>query len=357
MAQRPLYKSSLAPDAPRPSTAHAGLWYDKFCRWDVTADKGWKLDKLSWIKTVASRERVGDDRLLKEHVARRECLLALLGGHAVCVTTAGRFVTGLGYPHPVENGFAWHPVLGTPYLPGSGLKGVARTWATLLEEEQARIDRIFGPREGRDHSEGAVVFIEAIPRSPVQLVAEVMTPHYGPYYQSERGDVVPGDYLDPNPIPFLAVEKETTFLAGVLPRGPKDADDAKQAHRWLMEALEEVGAGAKTATGYGRFVLDEEGEKAWKAYAARERLRTGGPAERMRHEVAQMSEGQLYQQAVQVFEKGALPEPGEREAFQRAARESCFVESWRRGKAVDPRQCQAGEKKLKQIARLIDGSR
>jgi hypothetical protein len=103
-------------------------------------------------------------------------------------------------------------------------------------------------------------------------------------------------------------------------------------------------------------VLDEESEKAWKANAARERLRTGGPLERMRHLVGQMTEGQLYQRAVQVLEKGEeLPDPAEREAFRLAARESRFFASWRRGRAVDPKECRAGEKKLKQLAGLIEG--
>lgn len=97
--------------------------------------------------------------------------------------------------------------------------------------------------------------------SPVQLVAEVMTPHYGPYYQAKRADVAPGDYHDPNPIPFLAVEKGTAFLAGILPRSPSDADDAKQARAWLLEALQEIGAGAKTATGYGRCLQHALGSK------------------------------------------------------------------------------------------------
>ncbi|MCC6558176.1 MAG: type III-B CRISPR module RAMP protein Cmr6 [Polyangiaceae bacterium] len=363
MDQRPLYStSSLAPGAPRPSTAHAGLWYDKFCQWRLTDDKGWgdaEIQKGEWVKSAASR--VGDADLLQEHVTRRQRLLAALGGHAVCVKTAARFVTGLGYRHPVENGFAWHPVLGTPYLPGSGLKGVARTWAVLLaatDEEHKHIVRIFGPRgEGKDHAEGTVIFVEAIPRNPVQLVAEVMTPHYGPYYQAKRADEAPGDYHNPTPIPFLAVEKGTAFLAGILPRSPSDADDAKQACAWLLEALQEIGAGAKTATGYGRFQVDDEAEKAWRANAERERMRLAGPVEQMRHRVAQMSEGQAYRRAVQVFEKGEPTDPAEREALRQALLESRFFTSWRRGQPLDRRECQAGEKKLKQLAAAIEGNR
>lgn len=73
------------------------------------------------------------------------------------------------------------------------------------------------------------------------------------------------DYLDPVPIPFLAVERGAHFLAGVLPRTPGDVGDAKRARQWLMEALEQLGAGAKTATGYGRFKVEKDATEAKKA--------------------------------------------------------------------------------------------
>jgi CRISPR-associated protein Cmr6 len=214
-------------------------------------------DKAKWLKKfLESASRVGDPALIMEHIARREKLIYDLGGFPVRMKTAGRFVTGLGYRHQMENGFAWHAVLGTPYLPGSGLKGLARAYATLCGAKDEDITQIFGPHGDKmEPQAGSVIFLEAIPRQPVTLVAEVMTPHYGPYYQGD-GKEPPADYHDPNPIPFLAVEKGVPFLAGVLPRTPSDKDDAKKALEWLGEALEALGAGAKTATGYGRFDVE-----------------------------------------------------------------------------------------------------
>lgn len=235
-------------------TGHAGLYFDKFCR---VLDPEKAGDKAVWLKEfVEMAPRVGEADLIAEFVARRVKLIEQFHGAPVRMTTVDRFVTGLGVRHALENGFAWHAVLGTPYLAGSGLKGLARAWAVMNAGDTDEIKRIFGPRgEKIEHQAGTVIFLEAIPTAPVKLVAEVMTPHYGPYY---RGEKPPADYHDPVPIPFLAVEKGARFFAGVLPRTPSNVKDAQRARKWLMEALEQLGAGAKTATGYGRFNVEKD---------------------------------------------------------------------------------------------------
>lgn len=181
-------------------------------------------------------------------------LIAGCSGFALHLKTEGPFVTGLGRNHPVENGFAWHQTLGTPYLPGSSVKGVVRSWAKIWEEENDEtINRIFGPRDSITSSVGSVIFLDAIPISQVQLKADVMTPHYGPYYQ---GDEPPADWHSPVPVPFLVVETGQDFLFGVMPRRPedqRDGEDCKKAAEWLRVALNKIGGGAKTAVGYGRF--------------------------------------------------------------------------------------------------------
>lgn len=249
----PLY----GPPSPKSENGNAGLYFDKFCEVLDPKTPGAKAD---WLKKfVQAKPQVGDADLIREHLERRQKLIEKLGGGWLRIKTAERFVTGLGYRHQVENGFAWHPVLGTPYLPGSGLKGLARAWAQLMGEDENQLKKIFGPRgDNVEHSIGSVVFLDAIPRQPVKLVLEVMTPHYAPYYQ---GDKPPADYLDPVPIPFLAVDKGVEFLAGVLPRTRDDVAQANRVMGWLEEALQELGAGAKTATGYGRFEVKDASTK------------------------------------------------------------------------------------------------
>ncbi|MFA6373459.1 MAG: RAMP superfamily CRISPR-associated protein [Methanothrix sp.] len=73
-----------------------------------------------------------------------------------------------------------------PYLPGSSIKGVVRSWAaSWLSQPECDINRIFGPRDSndrsaKDHSVGSVIFLDVLPIKPVQLKVDIITPHYGP---------------------------------------------------------------------------------------------------------------------------------------------------------------------------------
>lgn len=285
----PLYSSSHPTFDFRDS--NGGLWYDKFCnRWCMDPEKNglecWSLEsfdyrnsdnkkesvnpKMEWIDTVVregiNKKGVGNRFLLKEYCIRREVFLRKLCQKPLYFRTAGPFITGLGRNHPVENGFAWHHTLGVPYLPGSSVKGMVRSWAAswLLESENEvekdDLDRIFGPRptkqtamELRGHSVGSVIFLDAIPIKPVQLKADIMTPHFGPYYQ---GNEHPADWHRPIPVPFLVVDSGQEFVFGLIPRRlvqAEDDEDCSKAKKWLIDALENIGAGAKTAVEYGRF--------------------------------------------------------------------------------------------------------
>ncbi|MEM3486544.1 MAG: type III-B CRISPR module RAMP protein Cmr6, partial [Candidatus Methanomethyliaceae archaeon] len=211
--------------------------------------EGWQeFNKEEWIDKAIGT--VGDERLLADAVARLTGLVSALGGITKCLQTNSRFITGLGREHPVENGLAWHHTLGVPYLPGSSVKGVVRAWAEKWAlEDPADIKRILGGIQ--EKSVGSVEFFDAIPTSGVKLEREVMTPHYAPYYQNAQPPV---DWYAPTPIPFLALAAGQPFLFAIAAKKPSGAADVQKAMAWLIEALEWIGAGAKTAVGYGRFV-------------------------------------------------------------------------------------------------------
>ena len=278
---RPLYADAALDPKTRPVDGHAGLWYDKFCdrwqvqvrggSWSMSSDKSTDADnpKLSWIRTVCS-DRVGEADVIGEHAMRVKRLLERRGGVSRVFTAESRFVTGLGRGHPVENGFAWHATLGTPYLPGSSVKGLVRAWAELecgLQPQPGTIHRLLGDT-GRV---GRVTFLDAVPIAPVGLEADVMTPHYAGWTEADP----PGDWCLPTPIPFLVTAPGTSFLFGLLPCGPAQNDDLSMVAGWLGEALAVVGGGAKTSVGYGRFKRDETAEEALdrKHAAHRERCR------------------------------------------------------------------------------------
>ncbi|WP_449241543.1 type III-B CRISPR module RAMP protein Cmr6 [Desulfoscipio gibsoniae] len=257
------------------SRANCGLWYDKFCHvWQVNNDS-WSLTsrgnnnqnlKTDWINSVTGI-KIGDGSKIKDMSMRLMEMVSKLNGQVRPFKSQWHFVTGLGRNHPVENGFAWHYTLGTPYLPGSSVKGITRSWAENWQNEESEvIKRIFGPADQAGKNVGNVIFFDALPVHRVQLTADVMTPHYSEYYRNNgHNGTPPADWLSPEPIPFLVVASGETFIFAIAPRRPDeqvDRADARTAMQWLEEALVWNGAGAKTATGYGRFLPDAESEKA-----------------------------------------------------------------------------------------------
>ncbi|WP_124728249.1 type III-B CRISPR module RAMP protein Cmr6 [Staphylospora marina] len=299
-----------------PVDGHIGLWYEKFCdRWE--RDKKHRYPELGrrkqdWIQTVTGIQPTSRHReLVSDMVHRMEELVLERKGHILPMKTAGRFVTGLGRPHPVENGFSWHPTLGTAVLPGSSVKGVVRAWAEQwAEAEQDDIERIFGSRTGKNvpHRVGSVIFLDALPTTPVKLEADVMTPHVSEYYRDPDRNA-PDDMQDPTPIPFLTVASGQTFLFAVMPRIPSCETcrkDAEQVMDWLKEALDWIGAGAKTAVGYGRFEVDNVELGNWKrrleekerARAEEEARRNMSPILREIHDDGCESDEQRFMEAL-----------------------------------------------------------
>ena len=261
----PLHRDAVRRPKARSSDGHAGLWFDKFCdrwrvqgaSWTMKSRKGDDKDnpKLDWINTLTGSP-VGAARQIDECALRLTRLVEKRGGRFFVFITESRFVTGLGRSHPVENGFAWHPTLGTPYLPGSSIKGLVRAWAKLDADPQPAcetVERLLGnPGEV-----GRVCFLDAVPIAPVQLEADVMTPHYAGWTEENP----PGDWSSPIPVPFLVTAAETAFLFGVVPCRTVPEGDLDTVVDWLSSALAWAGGGAKTAVGYGRFGHDVAGEE------------------------------------------------------------------------------------------------
>lgn len=265
MTDLPLYKEAV--NTPPGEGGHAGLLHEKFFNcWsmDLAAgrveirppkDREQPGGKMVWIKEIA-KHPAGDTKLLRQAAYRQEKLVEALGGTVCDGKLLSPFVTGLGYEHPIENGFVWHPTLGAPFLPASGVKGLIRAWVRDYEEQdEADLNRIFGEAET---GVGDWIFFDALPLEPVKLTAEVMTPHDGGWRVPEELSVTPSDWVSPNPIPFLAVKPGARFQFAFAPRSRRleseqKKSDAEQLLQWLKDALDYLGAGAKTAVGFGRF--------------------------------------------------------------------------------------------------------
>ncbi|MCB9282940.1 MAG: type III-B CRISPR module RAMP protein Cmr6 [Lewinellaceae bacterium] len=219
-----------------------------------------------------------------------------------------RLIAGLGGASVFETSMTLHHIYGIPYLPGSSIKGLVRSWIIIncflpgqqskeegkrgKEAEKAAMKNvlfayIFGTdTEGPEKKahRGKVIFFDAYPQSPPVIETDVMNVHYPKYYGGQGKP--PADHDSPNPIHFLTISKcdanrqplEFSFALatrenpgitdGTLKNGmealcKKDGDWRKGlsaestildvAHYWLHSALTSHGIGAKTAVGYGYF--------------------------------------------------------------------------------------------------------
>jgi CRISPR-associated protein Cmr6 len=187
-------------------------------------------------------------------------------GYRLPTTSTAPFATGLGNEHPIENGFAFLTPYGLPYLAGSGVKGIVRRTMQELADDGEEgftadaIDALFGPEEvnqPEDAKRGALDFWDVFP-SPAsgKLAVEIMTPHYGKYYQ---GDEAPHDSGAPVPVSFLAVPAKSQFDFHVVCHPSRLPEALVNQWRSLLDrafhhAFEWVGFGAKTSVGYGAMV-------------------------------------------------------------------------------------------------------
>lgn len=272
------------PDGIKPAftpVGHAGLWFNRFFDRYGTDTEGkppdpWgigKTDKHGWLKDFPPHAR-GDKAALEQHAGRTIDLIKARGGEVAVFELDWHFVTGMGYPHPVENGLAWHPTLGVPYLTGAAVKGLVRSWMEIWQATAAEDLRRWFGSETKDPDKladkppiaGELVFFDALPIAPVTLTVDIMTPHRGKWYE-QGGDItsvahnpeaIPADWHDPVPVQYLAVKK-AQFLFGIAPRrlGGPSGIAMQTALDNLEKALGFMGAGAKTAVGYGQMTRND----------------------------------------------------------------------------------------------------
>lgn len=94
--------------------------------------KGWDLgdDKRTALKEICSFGYGA--KILSAIHSRQDVQAKSALVHVVDADLTAPLATGLGNPHPVENGFSFLSPYGIPYLPGSGVKGVVRRAAEEL---------------------------------------------------------------------------------------------------------------------------------------------------------------------------------------------------------------------------------
>lgn len=165
---------------------------------------------------------------------------------------------GLGNDSPIEVGFTFHHTYGMPIVPGSAMKGLCHRVARLvtgLSDDQCK--DLFGDTT----ISSAFVFHDAwydpdtVGGYPFHR--DVVTTHHPDYYQTQ-GSKWPTDFDDPVPVPFLVVKPGACFyfLFEMPNASPQWAAFVESLLKWGGENL---GIGAKTNAGYGRFEVERIG--------------------------------------------------------------------------------------------------
>lgn len=243
---------------------NAGLIFERFAP-DTTDNPKIKEDGLQAVLNAY----VGNDQiLLKEWVSRWDRLVRVAGAEPFVLRTDWRLIAGLGKKGALEVGFTFHRY-GFPYLPGSSLKGLARTYGLLEialgveavikekgeKEPLSRLDAILALDDNEKHVEGLqayqpdndflhmtaafrqifgttdtagkAVFFDAVPESSPALELDIMNPHYPEYYK-EGSEEYPTNWQSPIPVKFLTVASGSPFRFAVgwrsSPRDPEKSE-------------------------------------------------------------------------------------------------------------------------------------
>jgi CRISPR-associated protein Cmr6 len=267
-----------------------GLIFDRFVQdwgWREQHSRDKEAKKKAWQEIVAFAPRV-DPGLLAAWNERWQAAARSVSAEPFSLKTDWRLVPGLGSKGALEAGFTFNRY-GLPILPGSSVKGVARTWALsqIAEKSGAQdlgeLDKVLSAdREERKEYEvwhasappkaqaladdfrsifgtggvaGRAVFFDAIPNEKPELELDIMNPHFPDYYGDDpkHPKKYPTDWQSPIPVYFLTVASGTEFRFAVGWRGPLNTALREMAENWLKEGLMNLGAGAKTSAGYGYF--------------------------------------------------------------------------------------------------------
>ena len=175
-----------------------------------------------------------------------------------------RLFIGLTGGGMLETGCHISHSYGTPYVPGSSIKGVVAShvrdrFGETGGEFREFPNELFGTvavddsYDGSTASSGLIAFHDAwwVPGSAERpLVQEIVTTHHSDYYG--RDGAVPATDFD-SPVPNAQVAVQGAFLFVI--EGPNEWLDL--AERMLVSALAVRGAGARTRAGFGLFVAPE----------------------------------------------------------------------------------------------------
>lgn len=215
--------------------------------------KGWKQAFYGQF-SAAYRQH---DREYDAFIARRKEVFDGAGVHTVEIVSSSRLIIGHGLPHSAGLGFHFDRLRGVPNLPGSTVKGLLRETLRVVDQiedatDEARALATAGLRIFGDQTLGGELIVEdAYPARWPELEVDILTPHYDEYYED---GVIPGDWFEPTPVPFLTLKAGQPFLFWF---SGCSASEIVTIEQLLRLGLDWLGIGGKKSSGYGRFLAQQ----------------------------------------------------------------------------------------------------
>jgi CRISPR-associated protein Cmr6 len=232
-----------------------GLWLDRFLsvnpqkNWEITQEAKRRHHLMELVRRRESQIKEELNTLQNRHEAMLEWYKQRdFAVRHIEAKPVWRFVVGLGAAHVLETGITLHRLFGLPIIPGSALKGAAKSYAQLVEgrtDDDPELVAVFGTTE----QVGSVIFFDAIPLEVPKFQLDIMNLHYPNYYRTQ-GQNPPADWESPNPVFFLTVTK-TPYRFAIAARSEQGNRLLDLAEKWLKGALADLGIGAKTSADYG----------------------------------------------------------------------------------------------------------
>ncbi len=283
---------------------HPGLFLDKYAETYLPDAREVKFSEDVQKPVVDALTKMAkqppNGLSMEQLLEQRMTSLSTINAHTWTATTVGPLTLHLARGSTLENaGICLHPMYGFVYLPGTGLKGMAHSYASEVwmatQDDKTKawnqICEVFGwapspwlndlanrhemqPPKGS--ASGQVVFHDAWPTTWPKLIVDILNNHHSKYYQEGEA---PGDWESPVPVYFLAIGPNQGFSFAISPRRYDTLEELQHlACEWLLGALTHEGAGAKTASGYGYFQINSDVEQlcqkkanaTWEAAKAKE---------------------------------------------------------------------------------------
>lgn len=132
------------------------------------------------------------------------------------------------------------------YIPGSGIRGIVRTWAKQRPEIKLRMYELLGVQESDRITPGKIEFLDAWPEEATKLTLDIVNPQ-------EKFQVLHEGQSTPLSLYTLGDGEEpialTVAIRGI--PGKATASEVEEVWGWVQQALTLYGVGSRTASGYG----------------------------------------------------------------------------------------------------------